>query len=62
MELLATVDWLIHKEGAKPTVSDIKAAIRKWPGGPRAAERKMNLFDERLINLALKRISALNAA
>ena len=62
MELLATVDWLIHEEGVKPTISDIKAGLRKWPGGRQAAERKLKLFDDRLIKLALERISALNAA
>jgi hypothetical protein len=34
----------------------IEAALRKWPGGLDAAERKMRLFDKRLIELAVGQI------
>jgi len=58
MELLATVDWLIEREHAEPTVVGIRAGLQHWPAGTVAAERKLRLFDERLIRLALDRIAA----
>lgn len=58
MELLATVDWLIEKERRKPTVSDIRNGLAAWPAGPEAAERKLRLFDDRLIGLALDQLTA----
>ncbi len=57
MELLATVHWLIHKMNAKPEVESIKAGLQQWPGGKSAAERKLKLFDDRLIKLALERVA-----
>lgn len=56
MELLATVDWLLFKEGCPATVSDIKHCLAKWPGGAEAGARKLKLFDDRLIHLALERL------
>lgn len=56
MELLATVDWLIQKQGVNPTVDDLMNGLRNWPGGREAANRKVKLFDSRLIGLALQRI------
>jgi O-acetyl-ADP-ribose deacetylase (regulator of RNase III) len=56
MELLATVDWLLHREAVKPSVADVKAALRTWPGSPRSAERKQRILDDRLIALALRRL------
>jgi hypothetical protein len=61
MELLATVDWLIEREHAEPTVKGIRAGLQNWPAGTVAAERKLRLFDERLVSLALDRISASQA-
>jgi O-acetyl-ADP-ribose deacetylase (regulator of RNase III) len=60
MELLGTVDWLRHKEHVPPRVEDIEFSLAAWKGGDRAAaERKRRLFDERLIGLALERLSLL---
>ena len=56
MELLATVDWLIQREHAEPTLSGIRAALRQWPAGEVAAERKLRLFNDRLLQLALDRL------
>jgi O-acetyl-ADP-ribose deacetylase (regulator of RNase III) len=56
MELLATVDWLLHKEAVTPSVSAVRAALRAWPGGPESAKRKQRIFDDRLISLALHRL------
>ena len=57
MELLATVDWLIEREHAEATISGIRASLRKWPAGEAAAERKLRLFDDRLLSLALNRVA-----
>lgn len=57
MELLATVDWLLARERVAPTTEAIRTSLRQWPGGPRAAERKSRLFDDRLIGLALERLA-----
>jgi O-acetyl-ADP-ribose deacetylase (regulator of RNase III) len=62
MELLATVDWLIHKEGFGASVSAIKAGLGSWSAGPMAAERKIKLFDERLIALAIEQLSTAEQA
>jgi O-acetyl-ADP-ribose deacetylase (regulator of RNase III) len=59
MELLATVDWLLSREGVKPTVADVREGLRHWPGA--ATERKSRLFDERAIRIALDRLNAANA-
>jgi O-acetyl-ADP-ribose deacetylase (regulator of RNase III) len=56
MELLATVDWLIEREHCEPTVAGVRTGLKNWPAGAGAAERKLKLFDERLIGLALERI------
>jgi hypothetical protein len=58
MELLATVDWLIEREHAEPTISGVRSGLRRWPAGDASAERKVRLFDERLLKLALDRLAA----
>jgi O-acetyl-ADP-ribose deacetylase (regulator of RNase III) len=62
MELLATVDWLLVKESCAPTVDDIKDGLKRWPGGPDAGQRKLKIFNDRMINLALNRLSSQQAA
>jgi O-acetyl-ADP-ribose deacetylase (regulator of RNase III) len=58
MELLATVDWLLEREGCEPTVPSIQAGLRRWPASePSAGERKARLFDERTIGIALDRLT-----
>ena len=56
MELLATVDWLLSREGVKPTVQAVREGLQHWPAG--AAERKSRLFDDRAIGIALDRLTA----
>jgi O-acetyl-ADP-ribose deacetylase (regulator of RNase III) len=56
MELLATVDWLIAREQRRPELADIKAGLRVWPGGVGAGERKLRLFDDRMLALAIERL------
>ncbi|MGO9173563.1 MAG: macro domain-containing protein [Rhodomicrobium sp.] len=60
MELLATVDWLIE-DGCQPELSAIKSALHKWPGGPRAAKRKLKIFNDRLLSLAIPRVVAFSS-
>jgi O-acetyl-ADP-ribose deacetylase (regulator of RNase III) len=57
LELLSTVDWLITREGCEPNVSGIRRGIRDWPAGKDAADRKLRLFDDRLIQLALDQLA-----
>ena len=57
MELLATVDWLIEREHREPTVAGIRAGLLEWPAGEAAAERKLRLFNDRLIGLALVQLA-----
>jgi O-acetyl-ADP-ribose deacetylase (regulator of RNase III) len=56
LEVLATVDWLIVREGAEPTLNGIRKGIRNWPGGATHAQRKERLFKDRLVELALGRL------
>ncbi len=62
LELLATVDWVIAREGAGATLPAVRAAIAAWPAGDDAAQRKARLFDDRLVALALQRLSAVGLA
>jgi len=61
MELLASVDWLIHNEGVNPKVDDVMDGLQNWPGGKEAADRKAKLFDTRMVKLALDRVTNLEA-
>lgn len=56
MELLATVDWLLYREGVEPTVSAVREGLRHWRGGDDAAVRKDRLFDDRALTIALHRL------
>lgn len=57
MELLATVDWVAQHESVPLHVLDVRHALANWPGDPEAAQRKLRLFDDRLIDLAIRRIA-----
>lgn len=56
MELLSTVDWLISREHCETTVAGIRKGLSEWPAGQQHAERKLRLFDEPSIGLALQRL------
>lgn len=58
MELLASVDWLLSREGVAPTVAAVREGLKQWPA-PGAGVRKTRLFDDRVIGIALERLSAL---
>ena len=57
MELLATVDWLLAREGVAPNVPALREGLRHWRGGPDAAARKDRLFDDRALGIALERLT-----
>ena len=57
MELLATVDWLLAREGVAPTVPAVREGLLRWQGGPGAAARKDRLFDDRALGIALNRLA-----
>lgn len=57
LELLATVDWLLQN-GCSPDVESVEEGIRDWPEGKSSAERKIRLFDRRVLNLALERLES----
>lgn len=61
MELLATVDWLLVR-GSAPTLAAIKTALAVWPAGEAAANRKLKLFDDRLLEMALARLAPAEVA
>lgn len=56
MELLATVDWLFAKQLAGPTVASVRHGLAIWPGGDEASARKLRIFDDRLVKLAIDRL------
>jgi O-acetyl-ADP-ribose deacetylase (regulator of RNase III) len=58
MELLATVDWLLQERKCEATVPGVKHGLKAWPGGRTASNRKLRLFDDRLLGLALVRLGA----
>ena len=58
MELLATVDWLIEREHCEATLPAIREGLGRWPVDSAAAERKLRLFNDRLIGLAMERLTA----
>jgi O-acetyl-ADP-ribose deacetylase (regulator of RNase III) len=62
MEVLATVDWLIVREGVESTLLGIREGIQNWPAGKSHAERKQRLFSDRLVGLALERLSRVGKA
>ncbi|MHC2842864.1 type II toxin-antitoxin system antitoxin DNA ADP-ribosyl glycohydrolase DarG [Bradyrhizobium diazoefficiens] len=57
MELLATVDWLLNHDKVEPTLAGIKAGLAKWLGGGEASQRKLRLFEDSMIELALSRLA-----
>jgi len=54
MEQLATVDSLVARQGAAPTIP----ALRHRSGGQAAAARKDRLLGDRELGLALERLAA----
>ena len=61
MEALATVDWLIARESVEPTLAGVRQGVQNWPAGPAHAQRKAQLFSDRLLGLALERLLRVGA-
>lgn len=60
MELLASVDWMIQNDGIEPSIKGVMEGLKNWSGGHSAGQRKLKIFDERLAEIALKRLQAVN--
>ena len=58
MWLLATVDWLLTQEHVEPTVPALRDGLRHWHGSGNSAARKNRTFDDRVLTVALNRITA----
>lgn len=56
MELLSTVDWLLHKEHVAHDEDSLLQGVQNWPAGKRWAQRKLNIFDRSSLALALNRL------
>lgn len=57
MEALATVDWLLHHEHVDTTLPAVRTAIGGWLGGGADAERKLRIFGDDLLELAIERVA-----
>jgi hypothetical protein len=57
LELLGTIDWLLSHDGAEPTLDGVRNGLQSWLGGGEASQRKLQLFDDGLIRLALSRLA-----
>jgi O-acetyl-ADP-ribose deacetylase (regulator of RNase III) len=57
MELLATVDWLLTRDGVQACVPALRKGLRRWGGGGDAAARKDKLFDDKALGIALARLT-----
>jgi len=60
MEALATIDWLLVNMKCSPQIAAIKEGLQQWPGGGCAAKRKLRLFSDSLMELALKQLTNWN--
>lgn len=55
---MCPVSRVIPGYGVLPRVELLKEALKKWPGGRESAERKSNLFDDRLLAIAIDRLAS----
>ncbi len=62
LELLATVDWLLHHDGVEATRDGIKQGLAGWMGGGEPSRRKLRLFEDEFVDLALSRLVARGAS
>ena len=58
MELLASVDWLLSRQGVPAEVPALLEGLANWPadGAAGAGKRKSEIFDERSVRIALQRL------
>ncbi|HEY4320398.1 MAG TPA: macro domain-containing protein [Gemmatimonadales bacterium] len=57
MELLATVDWLMHEQGVAHSLVAVREGLAHWSAGAKAAARKQRLFDDRMLAMAIERLT-----
>lgn len=55
LELLASVDWLINREGIAATEDAVREGWSRWPEG---GARKSRLFEDRVVGIALQRLAS----
>jgi len=60
MELLATVDWMMQHDDIEATVEGVMEGLKGWAGGETAGQRKLKIFDRRLVAIALEKLEAAN--
>lgn len=60
MELLATIDWMMQHDDIERSVNGVMNGLKNWAGGAAAGRRKLKIFDERLVSIALKQLEAAN--
>jgi O-acetyl-ADP-ribose deacetylase (regulator of RNase III) len=60
MELLATVDWMMQHDDIEPTVEGVMEGLKGWAGGEAAGQRKLKIFDRRLVAIALDQLQTSN--
>ena len=60
MELLATVDWMVQHDNIEPSIEGVMEGLKSWVGGEMAGQRKLKIFNERLVSIALKQLEAAN--
>ena len=46
------------KGGCEPTLESVKCGIATWPTGKKWAERKLSLFDDKSLQIAINRLSS----
>ena len=56
MEVLATVDWLLSQQAVAPELNAVRDALSRWPAGTEAADRKVRLFTDHLLQAAIERL------
>lgn len=61
MELLATIDWMMERDGIDPTFDSVMSGLKSWPGGSEAGRRKARIFNKRLVGVALQQLDEVNS-
>ena len=60
MELLATVDWMMHEDNIEPSVEGVMEGLAHWTGGNASSRRKLAIFNDRLVSIALTKLQVVN--